>query len=182
MNLSLTHQVGRLLLEFFGVLGATGVVVLIARRGTRRRASVSTVAATALSAFALLAAVSNANLDRRLLGDAQRVRETARSGIDYCFAEDGVADREPFVEWARRQMPPHAVYVLEQASGALEPDGWCLTLALEPALPAGPGHPSPQYEIAYGAIPAAWQPLIAHHDSSVRLFARGFGIRKLGSS
>ncbi|HWF53240.1 MAG TPA: hypothetical protein VG223_01370 [Solirubrobacteraceae bacterium] len=173
----LTHQLGRLVLELLALAALLGVGVPVARRLIGRPLPLPHVAAALLGAFALVAAVAHFTGDRVQLGDDRRLRLSERAGIDYCLKEDGAAHDIPFVEWVRRQMPKYAVYTSDQ--GAAEPDAWCLTLALEPALTVGPGHATPQYLITIGTTPPELKPLLARHDPAVRVFAPGYYLQRL---
>jgi hypothetical protein len=92
--------------------------------------------------------------------------------------EDGASSELRFINWARAQLPPHAVYALTDYLP--QPDTWCLTLALLPALPFGPGHEVAGWQIALGGEPPELVARIAARDPAVRVFRPGFVVARLG--
>jgi hypothetical protein len=83
------------------------------------------------------------------------------------MGEDHAQVYEPFINWLRNRLPPHAVYTLEY-KGA--PDAWCLTLALLPRLPAW-GSARAGWLVDIQDISPQLRKSIARHDPSVQVYA-----------
>ena len=96
-----------------------------------------------------------------------------RAAVEHCFQESLtgqplVAQRAPFFDWVKRQLPRRARYAVVPYIGP--PDLWCVTLALLPALPADTPA-AVGWEIAAGTIPPDLQARIDRHDPTVRVYA-----------
>jgi hypothetical protein len=169
----LTYQLASLILEVLGILVAIGIVWgLLASQGARRP-DVRPVAAGVLGAVAVALAVAGLADASFELNQQRGNSVDARAGIERCFDESGVGSLLPYIHWVRGQLPAHAVYALAPYAG--QPDVWCMTLVLLPALPAGPGGRA-DWIVTFGTIPPGLQARIARHDPSVQVFASGFAI------
>ena len=176
---SLTSQALKLGLELLIVLVGGSIVVAVGRR-LRPEASFAQLAAAALATATAALAIYHVPPAVRRLHQAERIRVGVRRGVDYCFEEDGVQGESAFVEWVQRRVPAGAVYQLDDLLP--EPDAWCLTLALLPSLPAGPGDTHPAWEIAFGGYTPAIAALVAHHSPRVRVFAPHFALANLAGA
>lgn len=172
--MTLGASIARLAVECVVVAGVLAGVMW-ARRS--RRMPVEPAIALALGGMALVVALGHLHGIASLLNQARRHSVSSRAALDHCFVEDGAQKEAPFIDWVHGQLPVGAVYTI--ADGEHEPDGWCLTLALLPALPEGPGHERAGWEIDFGEIPPAVDRLQATSPSSVRAFAPGFALARL---
>jgi hypothetical protein len=165
----------QLALESAGVSAAVlaAVAILPRRPGVARNHA----AAYALGLVTLVAALGHLQTVASEFHHDHQATVAARAATSYCVREAGSRVGAAFIEWARSRMPAHTVYRLDDLSPG--PDAWCLTLALLPALPAGPGDTAPDWEIAFGGYPPELKERIASHDRSVKVFVPGFALARL---
>ncbi len=166
-----------LLEELLCVVVVIGMFAAVLRR---RAVPARRAAGFALAAVAFVCAAGHLGSDNSGLRQDRQIKVSARAGVDWCFRETGSLSEVPFVNWVRARIPARAVYLLDDL--APQPDGWCLTLALLPALPAGPGDDTPRWEIAFGGYPPALKARIARHDPSVSVYSSGFALARIGAA
>jgi hypothetical protein len=172
----LIGQLAKLLLQVVCLVFVVGVAVALLRFATGRRVDVRLAAAAVLGAFVLAFALADADGAGSALNQARDDSVGSRAGVEHCLTESFggaplVPERIPFLDWVRKRLPADAVYAVAPYIG--EPDGWCLTLVLLPALPAGPGG-TPGWTITMGTVPPSVQLAISRHEVSPQVFAPGY--------
>ncbi|MBO0767074.1 MAG: hypothetical protein J2O48_00170 [Solirubrobacterales bacterium] len=169
MNPAQEFSVSHLIQPLLGVLGVLALIgVLMLVRKWRTRALAATVVALACVPFVVSAALSSS----RQLKQARASSTSARAGATACLAEDHAARLAPFLNWARPQLGDD-VYAEIPPPKSLPLDVWCVTTALLPALPQGPGGVNAKWTITMGVVPADIRARIRRHDPSVKVFAPG---------
>lgn len=174
----MTVELGTLLLEVLGVLGAVCVVVAVLRSSGQSQIDVRLVAGGVIAAIMLTLALGGLADAGWSLNQIRRTGVGARAGLESCLTEQGgpaVAVRLQFINWVKARLPADAVYQLLPYTPP--PDDWCVTLVLLPSLPAGPGGRA-DWAIAFGTLPPDLQARIARKDPSVQVFAPGYALAK----
>lgn len=159
-----------------GVAVALIAVLLVAGKRLGRpgaRLSAPALAAAALAALLCLSVALHVRATASVFNQDHKHGTGAREGLEHCFEESLsgqplVPGRAPFLDWVKTRLPRDARYAVAPYSGP--PDGWCVTLALLPALPSA----QPRWIVYMGSVPAAVQAQIARRDPAVQVFAPGY--------
>jgi len=171
-----------LLLEVVGVAVLVGAVTVGCRYAGVHSVPSRVAMGATIAVLACVSALAHVRHTSSVLAQDRTDSVSAQAGLEHCFDESlsGAPidiERARFMAWVKRRLPPGAVYVIAPYAGT--PDAWCLTTALLPALPAGPGAARPGWEIVAGTVPADVAAMIARHDPTVQVFAPGYALAKL---
>ncbi len=181
---SLGHGVAELAGEVLAARIVIALAVVIVGRASGDRAVARQVVATGLAGLLAVSVALHLRGAGSALAQAGRHHVSAQMGLEHCVTESlsgaPVALKAVgFLAWVKHELPAGARYAVSPYGGS--PDGWCVTMVLLPALPAGPGEPV-GWTLALGSIPAEMQAKITGHDPSVEVYAPGYALERDGRS
>jgi hypothetical protein len=164
-----------LALEIVGLLAAIAIVGRFLRERLSADGSMLGATAVVFGVVVLVIGAESVASSGAQLAQARRDSVGAQQGLEYCMVEDHAQVYEPFINWLRYRLPPHAVYELEYKG---VPDPWCLTLALLPRLPPW-GSARAGWLVDIEDTSAQLQARIARHDPAIQVYVPGLVLERL---